>query len=349
MKKILFGLTLLLSAQAVNAQSGKLQVKGEMKGMGDTIIILNNQNKPIDTVLVKNNKFAFTLNLQKPTDIMFANSGALRGENRNAFTMIAVPNEKMELKGDIASRFDVNGSKFYSQYHEADLMMEEAMKTEDNQKYSDAIKNFIKLHPDYEASAAIIPNLLTPEEMDNAVTMLSDRVKNGRMKEYYTALIAQNKMRIKAQQEAEAAAAKAQAAGVIATDFTLNDINGKPLSLSNLRGKYVLLDFWGSWCIWCIKGMPKMKEYYEKYKGKFEILGIDCNDKEDKWKAAVEKYNLNWLHVYNPRSSDNKVLRDYAIQGFPTKILVGPDGKIVKTIVGEDPAFYTFMDETFGK
>ena len=72
-------------------------------------------------------------------------------------------------------------------------------------------------------------------------------------------------------------------------------------------------------------------------------------DEEDKWKAAVEKYNLNWLHVYNPRSSDNKVLRDYAIQGFPTKILVGPDGKIVKTIVGEDPAFYTFMDETFGK
>ena len=157
MKKILFGLTLLLSAQAVNAQSGKLQIKGEMKGMGDTIIILNNQNKPIDTVLVKNNKFAFTLNLQKPTDIMFANSGALRGENRNAFTMIAVRNEKMELKGDIASRFDVNGSKFYSQYHEADLMMEEAMKTEDNQKYSDAIKNFIKLHPDYEASAAQFP------------------------------------------------------------------------------------------------------------------------------------------------------------------------------------------------
>lgn len=132
-----------------------------------------------------------------------------------------------------------------------------------------------------------------------------------------------------------------------APDFTLNDLDGRPLSLKSLRGKYVVLDFWGSWCGWCIKGIPAMKEYYEKYKGKFEILGIDCNDPEDKWKAAVEKYQLPWLHVYNPRSSS--VLSDYAIQGFPTKVIVAPDGSIVKTIIGEDPAFYTLLDELFGK
>ena len=131
-----------------------------------------------------------------------------------------------------------------------------------------------------------------------------------------------------------------------APDFTLNDLNGKPLTLSSLRGKYVILDFWGSWCGWCIKGIPQMKEYYQKYAGKFEILGIDCNDPEEKWKAAVEKYELPWLHVYNPRG-DSKVLEQYDIQGFPTKIIVGPDGKIVKTIIGEDPAFYTFLDELF--
>ena len=131
-----------------------------------------------------------------------------------------------------------------------------------------------------------------------------------------------------------------------APDFTLNDLSGKPLTLSSLRGKYVILDFWGSWCVWCIKGIPQMKEYYQKYAGKFEILGIDCNDPEEKWKAAVEKYELPWLQVYNPR--DSKVLEQYEIQGFPTKIIVGPDGKIVKTIIGEDPAFYTFLDELFG-
>ena len=127
--------------------------------------------------------------------------------------------------------------------------------------------------------------------------------------------------------------------------FTLNDLNGKPLSLTSLRGKYVILDFWGSWCIWCIKGMPKMKEYYAKYPGKFEILGIDCNDTEEKWRAAVQKYELPWLHVYCPKEST--LLEDYGIQGFPTKIIVGPDGKIVKTIIGEDPSFYSLLDELF--
>lgn len=145
--------------------------------------------------------------------------------------------------------------------------------------------------------------------------------------------------------EMETAAVEAD--GIEAPDFTLNDLNGKPLTLSSLRGKYVILDFWGSWCGWCIKGIPQMKEYYQKYAGKFEILGIDCNDPETKWKAAVEKYELPWLHVYNPR--DSKVLEQYKIEGFPTKIIVGPDGKIVKTIIGEDPAFYTLLDQLFGK
>ena len=142
--------------------------------------------------------------------------------------------------------------------------------------------------------------------------------------------------------EVEAVAAD----GIEAPDFTLNDINGKPLTLSSLRGKYVILDFWGSWCGWCIKGIPQMKEYYQKYAGKFEILGIDCNDPEEKWKAAVEKYELPWLHVYNTR--DSKVLEQYEIEGFPTKIIVGPDGKIVQTIIGENPAFYTLLDKLFG-
>lgn len=130
-----------------------------------------------------------------------------------------------------------------------------------------------------------------------------------------------------------------------APDFTLNDINGKPLSLSSLKGKYVVLDFWGSWCGWCIKGIPAMKEYYAKYAGKFEILGIDCNDTPEKWKEAVAKYELPWLHVYYTREST--VLADYQIQGFPTKIVIDPEGNVIKTIVGEDPAFYEFLDELF--
>lgn len=130
-----------------------------------------------------------------------------------------------------------------------------------------------------------------------------------------------------------------------APDFTLNDIDGKPLTLSSLRGKYVVLDFWGSWCIWCIKGMPKMKEYYTKYAGKMEILGIDCNDSEDKWKAAVAELQLPWLHVYN--NGDSQLLEKYGIEGFPTKVVIDPEGRIANVIVGEDPAFYTYLDKLF--
>ncbi|MBQ9339872.1 MAG: TlpA family protein disulfide reductase [Paludibacteraceae bacterium] len=134
---------------------------------------------------------------------------------------------------------------------------------------------------------------------------------------------------------------------VFAPDFTLNDINGQPLTLSSLRGKYVVLDFWGSWCKWCIKGMPEMKEYYAKYAGKFEILGIDCGDNEADWKTAVKANALPWLHVYNP--DDSFLTEQYEIQGYPTKIILSPDGSIHKTIIGEDPAFYEELDRLFGE
>lgn len=88
--------------------------------------------------------------------------------------------------------------------------------------------------------------------------------------------------------------------------------------------------------------MPEMKEYYQKYAGKLEILGIDCNDSEEDWKKAVADNELPWKHVYNPQSSTLPM--DYAIEGFPTKIVLSPEGTILKTVVGEDPAFYTYLD-----
>ena len=87
------------------------------------------------------------------------------------------------------------------------------------------------------------------------------------------------------------------AEGQMAPDFTLKDIDGKSLSLSSLRGKYVIIDFWGTWCIWCVRGMPKMKEYYNKYSDKMEILGVDCNDPEKKWKDAVKELDARLTAV----------------------------------------------------
>lgn len=133
--------------------------------------------------------------------------------------------------------------------------------------------------------------------------------------------------------------------GALAPDFTLKDLQGKPLALISLRGKYVVLDFWGSWCGWCVKGIPDMKRYYEKYRDKMEILGIDCRDKEEVWKAAVEKHALPWLHVRNEGDPDVSLL--YAVSGYPTKIVVDPEGKIAKIVVGESPEFYEYLDQLF--
>ena len=135
----------------------------------------------------------------------------------------------------------------------------------------------------------------------------------------------------------------------MAPDFELPDLQGNPLKLSSLRGKYVVLDFWGSWCIWCIRGIPSMKEAYAKYKDKMEILGVDCRDSEEKWKAAVSEHQLPWLQVRCPDESMPAIASQYNIEGFPTKVVIDPEGKLVKVVVGEDPAFYTFLDELFAK
>ena len=294
----------------------------------------------------------------------------MRGQEGTRIAFVGIPGENATLTGD-ANAFEISGSDFYQDYN----VLNKAMKTVENKQQAlvkrctDMIKsgvkedsvarifqkenqpiiqemettvgNFIRTHSNSEA-AAVAVTFMPPQKMRETVALLSDKVKNGRMKPFYQQVIDS----YEAQLKLESNAGQLQAEGREAPDFTLTDINGGQLSLSSLRGKYVVLDFWGSWCGWCIKGFPEMKEYYNKYRGKFEILGIDCNDPEQKWRDAVKQHNLPWLHVYNPRQS--KVLADYGIQGFPTKIIIGPDGKIVKTIVGEDPQFYTLLDQLFG-
>ena len=135
----------------------------------------------------------------------------------------------------------------------------------------------------------------------------------------------------------------------MAPNFELPDLQGNPRKLSSLRGKYVIIDFWGSWCVWCIRGFPAMKDVYAKYKDDLEILGVDCQDSERKWRTAVEQYELPWLQVRCPDDMMDDLAQMYGIEGFPTKAVVSPEGKLLKVVVGEDPAFYTYLDELLGE
>lgn len=128
-----------------------------------------------------------------------------------------------------------------------------------------------------------------------------------------------------------------------AVDFTLRDLAGKPFKLSSLKGKYVIVDFWGTWCINCIKGFPKMKSYYEAHKDKIAVVSVDCNDTEARWKAGVQKHALPWINVYNPKGAGD-ITKTFGVSVFPTKLLVDPEGKLVKAFTGETDDLYTELD-----
>ena len=118
----------------------------------------------------------------------------------------------------------------------------------------------------------------------------------------------------------------------------------EPFELAVLKGKYVVLDFWGSWCGPCIAGIPKMKEYYDKYNDKLEIVGIACNDKKNDWEKAIREYQLNWINILNDKSIiDISTL--YGVTSYPTKFIIDKDGKIMEKFVGEGADFYKMINE----
>ena len=124
-----------------------------------------------------------------------------------------------------------------------------------------------------------------------------------------------------------------------------NTYDGKQFDLAKLKGKYVVLDFWGTWCGPCIAGMPKMKEYLEKYKDKIEIVGIaQESDNGDRWKKFLAgKPEYNWPQVLS-RDNEDYILK-FSVAGFPTKIILDPDGVILARFVGEDENIYTRLDD----
>ena len=144
-----------------------------------------------------------------------------------------------------------------------------------------------------------------------------------------------------------------------ATGFSTIDINGDSLRLSDFRGKYVLLDFWASWCGPCRKGNPHLKEVYAKLKGKgIEFIGISDDDsKPDAWRKAVEKDGLPWRHVLRgfdmakqmKNEPNDKDLSDkFGIHSLPTKILIDPNGMIIGRYNDETGPLDQKLAEVFG-
>lgn len=120
--------------------------------------------------------------------------------------------------------------------------------------------------------------------------------------------------------------------------------DGQPFDLEAWRGKYVLADFWGTWCGACIAGMPEMKKFAAKHEGKLMLLGIAKESDEQRWRKYLDNSEWDWKQIISGKGEENYVLR-FNVQGFPTKILIGPDGCILKRLVGEEPGFYEELEQ----
>jgi len=128
------------------------------------------------------------------------------------------------------------------------------------------------------------------------------------------------------------------AIGQRAIEFTQNDTSGSPVALASLKGKYILIDFWASWCGPCRAEYPYLHKAYDKFKGKnFEIIGVSLDDKRALWTNSIKQNKFDWLEVCDLKGHQNEVVREYGINAIPQSLLLDPQGFIIaKNLRGDD-------------
>ena len=373
MKLKLFATTCAATMLVACQQNKSADISGHLQGFeNDTIYmqavsIKNGQGFYVDTVVVQPDG-SFSINLKNNVEL---NNIYLIKSDETSIARIAnflyLPGKAVEVNGSIGDITISGEDDFYADCNElwskvetfivkSDSLGSESMKLiatgasqdsvmarymplldEQLSQFLDAQMGYVRQNLDKDVALyAMLP--LPTDSVNVVMPQLSESVKSGKLADVYQSLAERCKNEMLRNQAIESLKE-----GNEAPDFTLKDIDGKDFKLSSLRGKYVVLDFWGSWCGWCIKGIPDMKASYAKHNGKVEFVGIDCNDTEQDWKDAVKEHEMPWIHVRNEGNPDVAVM--YGIEGYPTKIIVDKEGKIVKKIVGEDPEFYKFLDE----
>lgn len=201
-------------------------------------------------------------------------------------------------------------------------------------------KSFVVTHPDSYLSLIVLSQLgkqgTDPAEMESLFNALTPAIKDKE-----SAKMIERSIEI----------SKITALGALAPDFTQPDVNGIPVKLSSFRGKYVLIDFWASWCGPCRAENPSVVKAYNKYKNKnFTILGVslDRPDAKAQWLDAIKKDELEWTQVSDLKFWGNEAAVVYFVQSIPANFLIDPNGKIIaKDLRGAD--LDDKLEELFGK
>lgn len=357
MNKI-FLLLLLPFASLAQSSSGAFKLKGDLKLVKpiDWVYLryVSGDDLVMDSTQPKNGEFKFEGKIAEPTVasliVKFVQQPGEEKASRDVLQLFLEPTKLNVVSRDSLKVSSVTGSAGYLDL----LELNKAQKSFDAQfdplykAYADARKSgdkeamnklegaideldaemrdkvflaFLKEHPTSPVAVYALKQYagyeINPDKVDPLFALLPAATQ-----QWPSAVALKNRTEI----------AKKTAVGKYAMDFTQNDTLGKPVSLSSFRGKYVLVDFWASWCGPCRQENPNVVKVYNKFKDRnFTVLGVslDRPNAREKWLKAIHDDGLTWNHVSDLQFWDNAVAKQYGIQAIPQNFLLDPSGKII--------------------
>lgn len=336
MKKTLF---LLLLATTLNACTDSVKtylIHGSFKDSDSETIYLINSNKVIDSTTVKDGEFMFNGDATIPQIVYVADARTVRAA-RNSCMVALEPGLLSIFPFQDSDGYYVTGSKSnelltelskkdkeLSDYYEQHMDEEGAMEDYDS-KYLKLLLDGAAQHPDKIYGLYCIKELAYEYDPTLIRSLLNILTSDIRKSDLWIAIDETNTKKL------------TTTAGKPYLEFSQTDQFGNVISSKDVLAtpgvKYVLIDFWASWCGPCMREVPYLKETYSKYFDKgFQILGVSLDRTKDAWLKAVKEKQMNWIHVSDLKYWDNEVAKQYSVNSIPSNFLVeASTGKIVAT------------------